>query len=65
MHTICQIKKNIQLKTKLIIVSILISFYLLLGISLKKLTEHYEQIFYNQTTLHPLFIFVFPCLAYR
>ena len=63
MHTFSQIKKNITFikARKLIIVSILISFLsAFLGISLKKLTEHYEQIFFNQTTLHPVFIFIFP-----
>ena len=57
------IKDNIKLikLQKLIIVSILIGFLAaFLGIALKKLTEHYEQIFFNQASLHPIFIFVFP-----
>jgi CIC family chloride channel protein len=63
MHTIGHIKRNIQFikLRKLIIVSVLISFLsAFLGLILKNLTEHYEQIFYNQATLHPIFIFIFP-----
>lgn len=63
MHTISRIKKNIPFikLRKLIIVSVLISFLsAFLGITLKKLTEHYEQIFFNQANLHPILIFVFP-----
>ena len=57
------IKKNYQLIKfrKLVIVSILIGFLsAFLGVILKKTTEHYEEIFFNQATLNPLFYVVFP-----
>ncbi|HLF52027.1 chloride channel protein [Flavobacterium sp.] len=57
------IKKNYQLIKfrKLVIVSILIGFLsAFLGVILKKTTEHYEEIFFNQATINPLFYFVFP-----
>jgi CIC family chloride channel protein len=63
MNTTARIKKNMQLikLRKLIIVSVLISFLsAFLGITLKKLTEHYEEIFSSQASLHPVFIFIFP-----
>ncbi|NRS88235.1 CIC family chloride channel protein [Flavobacterium sp. 7E] len=63
MNTTSRIKKNMPLikLQKLIIVSLLIGFLsAFLGITLKKLTEHYEDIFFNQASLHPVFIFVFP-----
>lgn len=58
-----QIKKNYQLIKfqKLVIVSILIGFLsAFLGVSLKRMTEYYEEIFFHQTTLSPIFIIVFP-----
>ncbi len=58
-----QIKKNYQLIKfqKLVIVSILIGFLsAFLGVSLKRMTEYYEEIFFHQTTLSPVFIIVFP-----
>ena len=63
MKTTRFIKNNIKLIKiqKLIIVSLLIGFLAaFLGIALKKLTEHYEQIFFTQASLNPIFIFIFP-----
>lgn len=63
MNSTSRIKKNMPLikLQKLIIGSVLIGFLsAFLGIALKKLTEHYEEIFSNQASLHPIFIFVFP-----
>ncbi|MFV7236367.1 chloride channel protein [Flavobacterium sp. ZB4R12] len=46
---------------KLVIVSVLIGFLsAFLGISLKKITEYYEEIFFHQATLNLIFIVVFP-----
>jgi len=46
---------------KLVIVSILIGFLsAFLGVALKKLTEHYEEIFSNQAIINPLFYILFP-----
>lgn len=63
MNNTTRIKKNYQLIKfqKLVIVSILIGFLsALLGVSLKRMTEYYEEIFFHQTTLSPIFIVVFP-----
>ncbi|HEX9151255.1 MAG TPA: chloride channel protein [Flavobacterium sp.] len=63
MNNSARIKKNYQLIKfqKLVIVSVLIGFLsAFLGISLKKITEYYEEIFFHQTTLNPIFIIVFP-----
>jgi chloride channel protein, CIC family len=63
MSKITHIKKNIRFIKfqKIVIVSILIGFLsAFLGITLKNLTEHYEEIFFSQAALHPIFIFVFP-----
>ncbi len=63
MKTTAQIKKNYQLIKfqKLVIVSLLIGFLsALLGISLKKMTEHYEEIFFHQATVNPFFYILFP-----
>src|SRR5215217_2738566 len=63
MKTTAQIKKNYQLIKfqKLVIVSLLIGFLsALLGISLKKITEHYEEIFFHQATVNPFFYILFP-----
>jgi len=63
MNKTAQIKKNHQLIKfrKLVIVSILIGFLsAFLGISLKKITEYYEEIFFNQVSVHPLFYILFP-----
>ena len=63
MSKIAHIKKNIRFIKfqKIVIVSILIGFLSsFLGITLKKLTEYYEEIFFSQASLHPVFIFVFP-----
>jgi len=46
---------------KLIIVSILIGFFAaLLAISLKHITEHYEEMLFAQTRYHKLYLVVFP-----
>ncbi|MBF4507967.1 chloride channel protein [Flavobacterium sp. JLP] len=63
MNKTAQIKKNHQFIKfrKLVIVSILIGFLsAFLGISLKKITEYYEEIFYNEVTIHPLYYVIFP-----
>lgn len=63
MNKTAQIKKNHQfIKTrKLVIVSILIGFLsAFLGISLKKITEYYEELFFHQANLNPLFYILFP-----
>lgn len=63
MNNTARIKKNIRFikLQKLVIVAVLIGFLsAFLGLTLKKLTEHYEEIFFNQASLHPLYIFIFP-----
>ncbi|MFB9076832.1 chloride channel protein [Flavobacterium procerum] len=63
MNKTAQIKKNHQLIKfrKLVIVSILIGFLsAFLGISLKKITEYYEEIFFHEVTVHPIFYIIFP-----
>lgn len=63
MNNTARIKKNIRLikLQKLVIVSVLIGFLsAFLGLTLKKLTEYYEEIFFSQASLHPLYIFIFP-----
>jgi CIC family chloride channel protein len=63
MNKTAQIKKNHQFIKfrKLVIVSILIGFLsAFLGISLKKITEYYEEIFFHEVTVHPLLYILFP-----
>jgi CIC family chloride channel protein len=63
MNKTAQIKKNHQFikLRKLVIVSILIGFLsAFLGISLKKITEYYEEIFFHQVTVNPIFYILFP-----
>ncbi|MEO8254587.1 MAG: chloride channel protein [Flavobacterium sp.] len=63
MNKTAQIKKNHQFikLRKLIIVSILIGFLsAFLGISLKKITEYYEEIFFHQANVNPFFYILFP-----
>ncbi|WP_291146975.1 chloride channel protein [Flavobacterium sp. UBA7680] len=63
MNKTAQIKKNHQFIKfrKLVIVSILIGFLsAFLGISLKKITEYYEEIFFHQVSVNPLFYIIFP-----
>lgn len=63
MNKTAQIKKNHQLikLRKLVIVSILIGFLsAFLGISLKKITEYYEEIFFHKVSVHPIFYIIFP-----
>lgn len=63
MNKTAQIKKNHQFikLRKLIIVSILIGFLsAFLGISLKKITEYYEEIFFHQASTNPFFYILFP-----
>jgi CIC family chloride channel protein len=63
MNKTAQIKKNHQFIKfrKLVIVSILIGFLsAFLGISLKKITEYYEEIFFHQVSVHPIFYIIFP-----
>lgn len=66
MTNAARIKKNYQrIKwQKLIVVSMLIGFLsALLGISLKKITEYYEDIFFNQASSNPIFFIIFPVLG--
>ena len=63
MNKTARIKKNYQLIKfqKLVIVSILIGFLsAFLGIILKKTTEYYEEIFFRQATINPIFFVLFP-----
>ncbi|TDO71436.1 CIC family chloride channel protein [Flavobacterium chryseum] len=63
MNKTAQIKKNHQFIKfrKLVVVSILIGFLsAFLGISLKKITEYYEEIFFHQVSVNPLFYIIFP-----
>ncbi|WP_051627463.1 chloride channel protein [Flavobacterium seoulense] len=63
MKTTAQIKKNYQFIKfqKLVIVSLLIGFLsAFLGITLKKMTEHYEEIFFHQANVNPYFYILFP-----
>jgi len=58
-----KIKKNYQFIKfqKLIVVSVLIGFLAsFLGVILKNTTEYYEEIFFHQAIVHPLFFAVFP-----
>jgi CIC family chloride channel protein len=63
MNKTAQIKKNHQFIKfrKLVIVSILIGFLsAFLGISLKKITEYYEEIFFHEVSVNPVFYVIFP-----
>ena len=63
MNKTAKIKKNHQFIVfqKLVIVSILIGFLsAFLGISLKKITEYYEEIFFHEVTVNPVFYIIFP-----
>ena len=63
MNKTAQIKKNHQFIKfrKLGIVSILIGFLsAFLGISLKKITEYYEEIFFHEVSVNPVFYIIFP-----
>lgn len=58
-----RIKRNYQFIKfqKLVIVSLLIGFLsAFLGVVLKKVTEHYEEIFFSKATTSPIFFIVFP-----
>lgn len=63
MNNTTRIKKNYQTikLQKLVVVSILIGFLsAFLGLVLKKVTEHYEELFFHKATLNPIFFVVFP-----
>lgn len=63
MNNTTQIKKNYRFikVQKLVIVSILIGFLsAFLGVILKNTTEYYEEIFFHQTVVNPIFLVVFP-----
>ena len=63
MNKTAQIKKNHQFIKfrKLVIVSVLIGFLsAFLGISLKKITEYYEEIFFHEVSVNPIFYIIFP-----
>ncbi len=63
MNKTAKIKKNHQFIKfrKLVIVSILIGFLsAFLGISLKKITEYYEEIFFHEVSVNPFFYIIFP-----
>ena len=66
MKTTAEIRKNYQfiIFQKLIVVSALIGFLAaFLGISLKKLTEHYEAIFFDQASENKILFFIFPAVG--
>ncbi|OHT45115.1 chloride channel protein [Flavobacterium tructae] len=63
MNKTAKIKKNHQFIVfkKLVIVSVLIGFLsAFLGISLKKITEYYEEIFFHEVSVNPVFYIIFP-----
>ncbi|WP_166922092.1 chloride channel protein [Flavobacterium poyangense] len=63
MNKTAQIKKNHQFIVfqKLVVVSLLIGFLsAFLGISLKKITEYYEEIFFHEVSVNPIFYVIFP-----
>lgn len=63
MNNTTRIKRNYQIIKfqKLVIVSILIGFLsAFLGVVLKKITEHYEKIFFSKASINPIFFVVFP-----
>lgn len=63
MNKTAKIKKNHQFIVfqKLVIVSILIGFLsAFLGISLKKITEYYEEIFFHEVSVNPIYYVIFP-----
>ncbi len=63
MNKTARIKKNYQFikYQKLIVVSVLIGFLsAFLAISLKRLTEHYEEIFFHKATVNWVLFLVFP-----
>ncbi|MCC9016623.1 MULTISPECIES: chloride channel protein [Flavobacterium] len=63
MNKTAKIKKNHQfiVLKKLVIVSVLIGFLsAFLGISLKKITEYYEEIFFHEVSVNPVFYILFP-----
>jgi CIC family chloride channel protein len=63
MNNTTRIKRNYQIIKfrKLVIVSVLIGFLsAFLGVILKKVTEHYEEIFFSKATTNPIFFVVFP-----
>lgn len=63
MNKTAQIKENHQFIKfrKLVIVSLLISFLsTFLGISLKRITEYYEEIFFHEVSVNPIFYIIFP-----
>ncbi|HMK06428.1 MAG TPA: chloride channel protein, partial [Flavobacterium sp.] len=66
MNTIASVRKNrsfIKLQ-KLIIASLLIGFLAaFLAVSLKRMTEHYESVLFQEASLHPLYFVVFPFLG--
>jgi len=66
MKTTAEIRKNYQfiIFQKLIVVSALIGFLAaFLGISLKKLTEHYEAVFFDQAFENEILFFIFPAVG--
>ena len=63
MNKTAKIKKNHQFIVfrKLIIVSTLIGFLsAFLGITLKRMTEYYEEIFLREAHLNPIYLLIFP-----
>jgi CIC family chloride channel protein len=66
MNKTAQIKKNHQFIVfqKLVVVSLLIGFLsAFLGISLKKITEYYEEIFFHEVSVNPIFYVIFPAFG--
>lgn len=66
MNDLSKIKKNYSyiVLQKLIIASLLIGFLsAFLGISLKRITEYYEHIFFAKTVSNPLYLLIFPFIG--
>ena len=66
MKTTAAIRKNYRfiVVQKLFVVSVLIGFLAaFLGISLKKMTEHYESVFFDQASENKLLLVVFPAIG--
>ncbi|GEP50606.1 hypothetical protein FNO01nite_12780 [Flavobacterium noncentrifugens] len=66
MKTIAAIRKNYNfiIFQKLIVGSVLIGFLAaFLGMSLKKITEHYESVFFNQASENKFLFVVFPAIG--
>lgn len=66
MKTIAAVRKNYNfiIFQKLVVVSAIIGFLsAFLGITLKKMTEHYEVIFFHQASGNKILFFIFPAIG--